>query len=48
VRVAVVSMCDTLYLGFCADAGIVGDVSEIAAASEREALALIAASEGAP
>ncbi len=48
VRVAVVSMCDTLYLGFCADAGIVGDVSEIAAATEREALAVIAAARGAP
>lgn len=43
VRVAVVSMCDTLYLGFCADADIVADVGEIAAATEREALATIAA-----
>ena len=43
VRVAVVSMCDTLYLGFCADADIVADVSEIAAATERDALATIAA-----
>lgn len=41
VRVAVVSMCDTLYLGFCADAGIVDDVEEISAATEREALAMI-------
>ncbi len=43
LRVAVVSMSDTLYLGFCADAGVVGDVSEIADATEREALAMIAA-----
>jgi diacylglycerol O-acyltransferase / wax synthase len=43
LRVAVVSMCDTLYLGFCADAGIVEDVGEIAAATEREAFAMIAA-----
>lgn len=43
LRVAVVSMCDTLYLGFCADAGIVADVSEIAAGTERDALATIAA-----
>ncbi len=43
LRVAVVSMCDTLYLGFCADAGIVGDVGEIASATEREALAIVAA-----
>jgi len=45
LRVAVVSMCDTLYLGFCADADLVGDVGEIAAATEREALATIAAAE---
>ena len=45
VRVAVVSMCDTLYLGFCADADIVADVSEIAAATERDALATIAAAQ---
>jgi hypothetical protein len=43
LRVAVVSMSDTLYLGFCADAGIVGDVQEIAAATEREAFAVVAA-----
>lgn len=43
LRVAVVSMCDTLYLGFCADAGVVGDVEEIADATERAALAMIAA-----
>jgi diacylglycerol O-acyltransferase / wax synthase len=43
LRVAVVSMCDTLYLGFCADAEIVPDVSEIADATEREALAIVAA-----
>jgi diacylglycerol O-acyltransferase / wax synthase len=46
LRVAVVSMCDTLYLGFCADAGIVADVSEIADATEREALGIIAAAGG--
>jgi hypothetical protein len=45
LRVAVVSMCDTLYLGFCADADIVDDVGEIAAATEREALATIAAAD---
>ena len=43
LRVAVVSMCDTLYLGFCADPGIVADVAEIADATERAALATIAA-----
>jgi hypothetical protein len=42
LRVAAVSMCDTLYLGFCADAGIVTDVDCIAEATEREALELIA------
>ena len=46
VRVAVVSMCDTIYLGFCADAGIVPDVGEIAAATERAALGIIAAAGG--
>ncbi len=45
LRVAVVSMCDTLYLGFCADADLVADVGEIAAATEREALATIAAAD---
>src|SRR5581483_695438 len=43
LRVAVVSMCDTLYLGFCADAAVVGDVQEIASATQREALAIVAA-----
>jgi diacylglycerol O-acyltransferase / wax synthase len=47
LRVAVVSMCDTLYLGFCADPGIVGDVAAIAAGTEREAFELIAAAGGA-
>ncbi len=47
LRVAVVSMSDSLYLGFCADAGIVADVGEIAAATERDALATIAAASGA-
>ncbi len=46
LRVAVVSMCDTLYLGFCADAEIVGGVEEIASATEREALAIVAAGGG--
>jgi WS/DGAT C-terminal domain/Wax ester synthase/diacylglycerol acyltransferase catalytic domain len=45
LRVAVVSMCDTLYLGFCADAELVADVGEIAVATEREALATIAAAD---
>ncbi len=43
VRVAALSMGDTLYLGFCADAEVIGDVDEIAAATERQALATIAA-----
>ena len=46
MRVAAVSMCGTLYLGFCADAGIVADVAEIASATEGEALAMIAAAGG--
>ena len=46
LRVAVVSMCDTLYLGFCADAAIVEDVGEIAAATEREALGIVGAAGG--
>jgi hypothetical protein len=46
LRVAVVSMCDTLYLGFCADAGVIADVGEIAAASKREALGIVAAAGG--
>ena len=43
LRVAVVSMCDALYLGFCADPGIVADVGEIAAGTERAARAVIEA-----
>jgi len=43
VRVAAVSMCGTLYLGFCADPHVVDDVDEIAAGTEREANALLAA-----
>jgi hypothetical protein len=46
VRVTAVSMCGTLYLGFCADAGIVPDVAEIASATEDAALAMIAAAGG--
>ncbi len=46
LRVAVVSMRDTLYLGFCADPAIVADVGEIAEATEREALGIIAAAAG--
>jgi diacylglycerol O-acyltransferase len=46
LRVAVVSMCDSLYLGFCADPEIVADVGEIAEATEREALGIIAAGAG--
>jgi hypothetical protein len=43
VRVAAVSMDDGLFLGFCADPGILPDVGEIAEATEREATDLIAA-----
>lgn len=41
VRVAAVSLSDQLFLGFCADPAIVAGVATMAAASEREAAALI-------
>lgn len=44
VRVAAVSLADELFLGFCADPAIVDDVQRMAAGSELEAAALIAAS----
>jgi hypothetical protein len=43
VRVAAVSMCDGLFLGFCADPAIVPGVGSMAEATEREAAELIAA-----
>ena len=43
VRVAAVSLCDTLFLGFCADPAIVPDVSSMATATEDEAARLVAA-----
>lgn len=43
VRVAAVSMGEKLYLGFCADPEVVGDVSWIARASELQADRLLAA-----
>jgi hypothetical protein len=43
LRVAAVSMCDELFLGFCADPAIVPDVASMAGDSEREAAALIGA-----
>jgi hypothetical protein len=43
VRVAAVSLCDELFLGFCADPAIVDDVGSMAEATEDEAAKLIAA-----
>jgi hypothetical protein len=43
VRVAAVSMCDELFLGFCADPDIVTDVASMARATESEAAAIVAA-----
>jgi WS/DGAT/MGAT family acyltransferase len=43
LRVAVVSLADTLCFGFCADPAIVHDAQAIAAGTEAEAAALIAA-----
>lgn len=43
VRVAAVSLCDELFLGFCADPTIVPDVEDIARACEAEAVELVAA-----
>jgi diacylglycerol O-acyltransferase / wax synthase len=43
VRVAAVSLCDELSLGFCADPAIVPNVAWIAAACERAAGELVAA-----
>lgn len=43
LRVAVVSLAGTLCFGLCADPAIVGDVETIAAGTEVEAAALIAA-----
>ena len=43
VRVAAVSLCDDLFLGFCADPAIVHDVGSMAAATEHDAAQLIAA-----
>jgi hypothetical protein len=43
LRVAVVSLADRLCFGFCADPAIVHDVATIAAGTEAEATALIAA-----
>lgn len=43
LRVAVVSVAETLYLGFCVDPAIVEDVQSMADGTEIEAAALIAA-----
>ncbi len=43
VRIAAVSLEDTLFLGFCADPAIVTDVQTMAEGAEAEAAALIAA-----
>lgn len=43
LRVAAVSLADRLCLGFCADPAIVHDVKTIAAGTEAEAAALVAA-----
>ena len=43
LRVGVVSLCDSLYFGFCADPAIVDDVQSLADAVEAEAEALLAA-----
>jgi WS/DGAT/MGAT family acyltransferase len=43
LRVAVVSLADELYFGFCADPAIVSDLSLLAAGVESEAATLIAA-----
>jgi hypothetical protein len=45
LRVAVVSLADELYFGFCADPAIVSDLSLLAAGVESEAAALIAAAD---
>jgi hypothetical protein len=42
LRVAAVSLCDELFLGFCADPAIVPEVQWMAAACEREASDLLA------
>jgi hypothetical protein len=44
LRVSVLSVADRLYFGFCADPGIVDDLSEMATGVEAEADALTAAS----
>ncbi len=44
LRVAVVSLAGTLCFGFCADPAIVHDVETLAAGTEAEAAALVAAS----
>jgi hypothetical protein len=43
VRVAAVSLCDELFLGFCADPAIVDGVQAMAEGAEQEAQRLIAA-----
>jgi hypothetical protein len=44
LRVAVVSLADTLYFGFCADPGIVDDLDAMVVGVEEDAAALIAGS----
>jgi hypothetical protein len=46
LRVAAVSLCDELFLGFCADPQIVPEVEWMARACELDATALIAAARG--
>jgi diacylglycerol O-acyltransferase len=43
LRIAVVSLADSLYFGFCADPAIVDDLEAMAAGVEADAAALVAA-----
>jgi WS/DGAT C-terminal domain len=43
VRVAAVSLCDELFLGFCADPAIVPDVGSMAKATEQDAAQVLTA-----
>ena len=43
VRVAAVSLCDELFLGFCADPAIIPEVAAMAHATERDAEDVVAA-----